>query len=189
MNLEEAIRHRRTVKPERFTGEVIPDRDVWKILESANWAPTHGHTEPWRFSVFTGSSKQELLDFLNKLTVKVTGFNPVKEEKRSKRFAPTSHIISIGMKRGDNPKIPEVEELLAVAMAVQNMWLTAHAMGYGGYWSTGALAFTDELRDFIGLSENDRSLGFFYLGVPVKGIPDGHRFSKIEDKVNWHRSI
>ena len=185
MKLNDIIRHRRTVKPERYTGEVIPDADVWKILESANWAPTHGHTEPWRFSVFTGESKLELLNFLNGLTTKLSGANPVKEKKREGRIMPTSHIISIGMNRGDNPKIPEVEELLAVAMAVQNMWLTTHEMGYAGYWSTGALAFTDELRDFLNLEKDGKSLGFFYIGVPVKGIPDGKRISGIETKVDW----
>lgn len=89
------------------------------------------------------------------------------------------------MKRGENPKIPEIEELLSVGMAVQNFWLAAASLGFGGYWSTGEVAFSEELRNFIGLGENDKSLGFFYAGVPISGIPEGRRNSPIEAKVIW----
>jgi len=184
-SLESIISNRRTVKPERFTGELVPDDVVWKILESANWAPTHGHTEPWRFVVFTQESKTELLHFLNELDEKINGLNEVRKLKRKANFDATSHIIAIGMKRGDNPKIPELEEMLAVAMAVQNMWLTTHHLGFGGYWSTGALAYNDELSGFLGLENADKSLGFFYLGTPISGLPEGKRLSEIREKVRW----
>ena len=185
MEISEAIAGRRTVKPERYTGEEIPDEKVWEILRSANWAPTHGFTEPWRFSVFNGNGKLELLSFLNELDGELHGENTVRNAKRLARFEKTSHLISIGMKRGDNPKIPEIEELLSVAMAVQNMWLTTYSLGLAGYWSTGNLAYRPELKEFIGLKEQDKILGFFYLGVPIKGIPLGTRLTEIEAKVDW----
>ena len=184
-SLKEIIATRRTIKPERYTGGLIPNEVVWEILESANWAPTHGFTEPWRFVVFTGEGKVKLLNFLNALDDKLNGPNEIRGQKRAASFEATSHIIAVGLKRGENPKIPELEELLSVGMAVQNMWLTTHDLGYGGYWSTGALAFRDELRQFMGLSEADKALGFFYLGTPVKDLPTGRRISPIEDKVTW----
>ena len=63
MELEKIIKHRRNIKPQFFTPDVIPDQEIKDILESANWAPTHGFTEPWRFVVFSGSSRQILLFF------------------------------------------------------------------------------------------------------------------------------
>ena len=42
MNLEQLIKHRRNVKPQFFTGELIEDQLVKQILETAKWAPTHG---------------------------------------------------------------------------------------------------------------------------------------------------
>ena len=182
----ENIRHRRTVKPDRFTGNAVPDEIVWQMLEAANWAPTHGHTEPWRFIVFTGESKKELLHFLNNLEAEVYGANEVKVQKRTRSFDASSHIIAIGMKRGDNPKIPEVEELLATAMAVENLWLAANALGYGGYWSTGALAYRQEFANFLGLhGDEDKAMGVFYLGEPIPGIPDGNRLVPLAEKVDW----
>ncbi len=184
-SLNEIIENRRTVKPERYTGEIVPDSAVWEILKSANWAPTHGFTEPWRFVVFAGDKKTELLNFLNNFDDAATGPNEVRNEKRKASFDATSHIIAIGVKRGENPKIPETEELLSVGMAVQNMWLTTFNLGFGGYWSTGAVGFSNQLRDFMGLGENDKALGFFYLGVPVADLPLGRRITPIEAKVTW----
>lgn len=184
--IEQTIALRRTVKPERYTAEVVPDEFIWKMLEAANWAPTHGHTEPWRFVVFAGNKKIQLLDFLNDLDDSLNGPNPVRNEKRAQSFARTSHIIAIVCKRGSNPKIPELEELLATAMAVQNMWLVASELGIGSYWSTGGLAFLPELTTFLGFDLNvDKALGFFYVGMPVSGLPEGKRLSPIQEKVRW----
>jgi nitroreductase len=180
------ILNRRTVKPDRYTGKRVADDLIWQVLEAANWAPTHGFTEPWRFQVFADAAKKELLDFLNKLDEQLSGANAVVKAKRAKRFEATSHVLTIGMKRGDNPKIPEIEELLALGAAVQNMWLTAHSLGLGSYWSTGKLAFRPELAEFMGLDpQRDKSLGFFYIGDPVVGIPVGRRLSSIQEKVDW----
>ncbi|MCM8534082.1 MAG: nitroreductase family protein, partial [Lentisphaeraceae bacterium] len=50
----QTIRERRTIKPKEFLQETISDEVIAEILESANWAPNHGKTEPWRLTVFTG---------------------------------------------------------------------------------------------------------------------------------------
>lgn len=185
--IEQAIAKRRTVKPDRYTGEVVPDELIWQMLAAANWAPTHGHTEPWRFVVFSGDRKKDLLLFLNQLDNAMNGPNEVRGEKRARSFELTSHIIAIIMKRGENPKIPELEELLATAMAVQNMWLVASELGLGSYWSTGALAYRPELTRFLGFDpENDKALGFFYVGMPISGMPNGKRLSAITEKVTWY---
>ena len=63
MELETIIKLRRNIKPQFFTSDVIPDQEIKDILESANWAPTHGFTEPWRFIVFSGSSRQNFATF------------------------------------------------------------------------------------------------------------------------------
>ncbi|MCH8555026.1 MAG: nitroreductase [Schleiferiaceae bacterium] len=178
----ETIKTRRTVKPMDYTGEIVPETVVTQILEAANWAPTHGYTEPWRFVVFSGTGKNKLLEFMTHLADGDTP-NPIRYEKRKAAYDAASHIIAIGMKRGDNPKIPEIEEVLSVGMAVQNMWLATHALGYCGYWSTGADVFREELANFLGLTEADKSLGFFYLGVPAKPNKEGIRMTDIRAKV------
>lgn len=179
------IKNRRTLKPADYTGAQIPDTAVQTILETANWAPTHGYTEPWRFVVYSGAGKEKLLDFMTYLSDGVE-INQVRYEKRKALYDNASHIIAIGMKRGNNPAIPEVEEILSVGCAVQNMWLTAAAMDLGAYWSTGADALKPELARFIGLDpESDKVFGFLFLGVPAKANPQGRRITGITEKTTF----
>lgn len=188
--IKEVIAARRTIKPDHYTGEIIDDHLIESILETANWAPTHGYTEPWRFVVYTGDGLATLGDFLASLDQpdpKAESFNQLRFDRLRERLMKCSHVLGIGMKRGNNPKIPQIEEICSVAMAVQNMWLTAHAMGIGAYWSTGELAFRDETRNFLGLAEGDLSLGFFYMGIPAKEPLAGRRLTGIEEKVVWER--
>ena len=72
-----------------------------------------------------------------------------------------------------------------MAMAVQNMWLMTHTLGLGSYWSTGEVAFSEALRDFMGFDEDHKAMGLFYLGKPTKENPKGRRISEIESKVRW----
>lgn len=190
-HLEEIISERRTIKTNQYTGEKVEDRLIEEILKSANWAPTHGYTEPWRFTVFAEDGLATLGDFLADMDQpdkNAEDFNQIKYDRLRNAPLKCSHVIGIGMKRGDNPKVPEIEEICATAMAVQNMWLTAHALGLGSYWSTGAKAFTPEMRKLFGLGENDLSLGLFYIGKPAIPNPIGRRLSGVEDKTSWIRS-
>ena len=186
--LWEAIENRRTMKPVDYTGETIDDHLVQNILEAANWAPTHGYTEPWRFCVYKSEAKQALAQFLADLDqpdLQDSDFNAQRYERLQTRFDQVSHVIGIGLQPGDNPKVPEIEEVCSVAMAVQNMWLMAHQTGLAGYWSTGSLAFRDELRAYFGLPDNAKTLGFFLLGLPAKEARPGRRLSPIDQKTTW----
>ena len=44
------------------------------MLEAANWAPTHGKTEPWRFVVLGRQAQEEMIDLTLKVISLVTGF-------------------------------------------------------------------------------------------------------------------
>lgn len=49
------IKQRRTVKADKMNGHKIADKKIEAILQSADWAPNHGNTEPWRFVVYSGN--------------------------------------------------------------------------------------------------------------------------------------
>ena len=50
--------------PSQYNNLSIDDEHIKLILEAANWAPTHKKTEPWRFRVLNGQTKNDLGDFL-----------------------------------------------------------------------------------------------------------------------------
>lgn len=184
------ISNRRSIYPNMYSGETIDDEIIENIIENANWAPTHALTEPWRFTVFAGEGLKKLAEFQSGLYKKKTLENGSFDESKYLKLASkpllASHIISIGMKRSDLGKIPEIEEIASVACAVQNMYLTATAYGIGCYWGSGGITYMEESKPFFGLEENDKLLGFLYLGIPKTKWPEGRR-KPVEDKVNWVR--
>lgn len=38
------------------------------MLEAANWAPTHGKTEPWRFVVLSEDALQEMIQITHQVS-------------------------------------------------------------------------------------------------------------------------
>ncbi len=180
------IRRRRTIKPEQMDNRAVDKRFVAAILENANWAPSHALTEPWRFTVFTGEAREDLAAFLRRLYVLKTAEEDFREDKLEKlgiNPLRADVAIVIGMKRQDSEKIPEVEEIEAVACAVQNMHLTASAIGLGAFWSTPPIVYTAEMSKFIELDpERDQCLGIFYLGWPEEAGSDEKAESAEDDK-------
>ena len=181
------IRHRRTIKPKQMVDREIDGDVIREILENATWAPTHGMTEPWRFTVFSGASRAELAEFLAETYKQISTpetFKPNKYDGMRENALLAPVVIAIGMKRQSIEKITELDELQAVACAVQNMHLTAAAHGLGGFWSTNVAAVSDRMRDFLGLGGKDRALGLFYLGYPACDWPAGRR-KPVDEVVRW----
>ena len=186
--IENVIRNRRTVKPAAMNGKKIPDETIRELLSLADWAPTHGYTEPWYFVVYSGDKvKQFCKDHaeLYKAHTPTSQFIPGNYEKLQLQGDLASHVIAICMKRGDNPKIPEIEEIQAVACAVQNMWLGATALELAAYWGSGGMTYHPAMQDYLGLRDQDKVLGFFYLGYTDTGTPEGRRLKPLSEKIKW----
>lgn len=185
--LNELIRNRRSVFPDQFEQDKRVDDEIIKqILINASWAPNHGQEEPWQFTVFTGEGLKALADFQSNLYKKEAGdaFNEKKYTKLQQQPLKASHIIAIGMKRSVKKSIPQVEDIEAVACAVQNIYLSVAAYGLGGYWTTGGVTYVENAKSFFGLGENDKLLGFFYIGhIAVPSAPGKRK--PIEEKTNW----
>ncbi|TNE53166.1 MAG: nitroreductase [Bacteroidetes bacterium] len=181
------IRSRRTVYPENYSERQIQRDQLEQILNNALWAPTHGNTQPWRFVVFQGDSREELADFLAKTYLKITPKEQQKDSKLAKMLnrpkqAPV--VVAVCMKRDPNRKIREIEEIEAVACAIHNMHLTCTAYGIGGFWSTPGPIYSEDVLPFLGLEEEDRCLGLFYMGYPKSEWPDGQR-KPLEYLTEW----
>lgn len=181
------IRQRRSVTPESFTDRKVHREQLELILNNAIWAPTHGMTQPWRFKVFMGEGRSKLQQFLPELYKSATDplkFKQVKYDRLVQRLNHVSAIIMICMERDRTGKIAEIEEVEAVACAVQNMMLTCTAYGLGCYWSSPSYIYSDSMKSFLGLQTEDKCLGIFYVGYPSSTPPDSHR-KPLEYVTEW----
>ena len=191
MNIEairDIIRNRRSYKPALMNGEKIGDPIIYSLLELADWAPTHGHTEPWRFIVFANDKvKQFCKDHaaLYKANTPEEKFEKAKYEKLLHTADHTSHIIAVYMKRGSNPKITVIEEICSVAAAVQNILLGASVLNIAALWSTGGLTYHKAMKAYFGLEEEDHMLGLLYLGYADDAPKEGKRIVPLQEKIEW----
>tara|TARA_B110000467_G_C18273579_1_gene453961 strand:- start:525 stop:1142 length:618 start_codon:yes stop_codon:yes gene_type:complete len=185
--INEIIRNRRSIYPKHFSKRKVHKEMIETMLENARWAPTHGLTQPWSFKVFMDKGLNKLGEFHAKTYKMKTPANLFLTKKHDKLIVnamQSSAVIAICMKRQDIEKIPEIEEIAAVACAVQNMHLTATAYGIGACWVTGGSAYSDEMKAFLGLRSKDKCLGLFYIGYPNIEWPKSQR-QPIEYFTEW----
>lgn len=176
--ITDLIRNRRTIFPEQYSSRKVHREQIELIINNALWAPNHGNTQPWRFHVFTDGGLQKLSDFLGKTYLELTPKeqqNDMKLAKLVSRPKRTSVVIAVSMNKQPESKILELEEIEAVACAVQNMYLTCTAYGLGGFWATPKLIYSPKMNEFLGLEEQDKCLGLFYVGYPEIEWPKAHR--------------
>jgi nitroreductase len=174
MELSELIRTRRSVYPKSFNDLPIADKLIEEMLEAARWAPTHRKTQPWRFVVIRSEARDRLADAIGKAYSNTAHkFSQITHDKLRSNATKSQVVIAICMKRDLKESLPEWEEVAAVAMAVQNLWLSSHEKGIGGYWSSPGVV--QHLGDFLELKEGERCYGLFYMGYYDEKPEDSKR--------------
>ena len=123
------IKSRRSVMPKDFSGESVTRAEVEQFLEAANWAPTHGRTEPWRYVVIQGGAAvSAYLDRVEEWYSEHGEELPEQEyQQYTKKMAgcrnswpgQVSHLILIAMARQSLPdkRMPEVRTKLTTTYA------------------------------------------------------------------------
>lgn len=187
LSVYEAIRTRRDVRAE-FTGELVDDAALWRMLEAAHRAPSVGNSQPWDFVVVRDPST--LRKFADHVADKRVEFRAGLPPERAATFEPikiegivesgTGIVVSYDHGRGGpqvlgRATVPETGVYSAV-LAIQNLWLAATAEGVGVGW----VSFYDSefLTDLVGLPEGIRPIAWLCVG-PVhefQQTPDLERF-------------
>jgi nitroreductase len=186
--LQAIIKSRRSVSWAKMNGQIIPDETVNQLLGLADWAPTHGRTEPWRFFVYGGDALKKFGKEHADLYWAYTAEDKRLEatyEKLEHNVDKASHLIIAVMKRGENEKIPQLEEIAATSAAVQNILLGATAAGISSFWSTGGMTQKPALKDHLNLGADDIVMGLIYLGYTDEPAKEGARNIAINEKVKW----
>ncbi len=186
--LKSIVESRRTLKPEAMNGKQIPADIFEQVLGLADWAPTHGRTEPWRFFVYTGESLKAFCAThaeMYKVNTSEENFNPATFENILHKGDLASHLVIAAMKRGTNPKIPAIEEIASSSASIENVLLGAAAQGISAMWNTGGMAHKAALKAYLHLEEEDHILGLIYFGFSDEPVKEGKRNTPISEKVKY----
>ena len=142
--------------------------EMERIVAAGLRAPDHGKLRPWRFVTIQGEARARFADMcLAALRAREPDATDAEADRMRGKLTSPPLILVLGMHLTETPKVPETEQVQAVAAAAVNMLNAAHALGYGGKWVTGPNAYDPAVAAGLGFSAPDRVVGFLYLGTPA----------------------
>lgn len=176
------------------------DRDLLlKIIEAGRAAPSAKNRQPWKFLVYCGEAKQELLSHMKRgiereektpdLPHSAYGLPDARNTLRIMESAPV--IIMVLNTNGKSPfatldedeSFTALNDTLSIGAAVENMLLQAEALDIGTLWIGNTCFAYRELTEYIG---TDAQL----TGAVAVGYKEEHPFMRprksVDDIVEYH---
>ncbi len=187
MSVFDIIKRRRSIG--KMTAERPTREQIERLLEAATHAPNHHKVEPWRFFVLVGEARKELGEVMAQALAERLRERPQEKEeamlgKERTKLLRSPVVIVAAAKHPEQPKVVEIENIEAVAAAVENMLLTAEEMGLACMWRTGDAAYDVRVKQWLGLEPEDAIVAFVYVGFPA--IPKLERSpTSFEQKTTW----
>jgi len=184
MDVIGALRSRRSIG--RLEGDV-DENQIRELVELATWAPNHRLTEPWRFTIIRGAARERLGSLWAEIAgrdLPLTGSAREAALQREAAKLLRAPVLIAASVRTDPDDVTATEDLAATAAAVENILLGAAGMGLGAMWRTGEMAYSQEVKAFLGLDPTDRIVAFVYLGRPSAEAPPP-KARDVEAAVRW----
>ena len=171
------IASRQTVSPKRLEAPAPSQTQLSEILSSASAAPDHGLLMPWRI-VCIGEDQRAALAkaFVLALLVRDPGATTEQlESAREKAFRAPFLALIVFSPGPESAGIRAIEQAISMGCAVQNILLTAHAMGFGSGLSSGRAMTSEPIRTLFGLASIEEAACFISIGTVVKSKAIRHR--------------
>jgi nitroreductase len=148
------------------------DAQLAAAFDAVMRAPDHGRMQPWRFKVIRGAAKAKFADVLVAAALAHDPATPQRQlDKIRSRPQHAPLVIAVSARFRDNPKVPEIEQILSVGAAIMNLLNALHAQGFGAIMLTGPSAYDPTVARALGYGADERLVGFMYVGTIGLVVP------------------
>jgi nitroreductase len=170
MDAINAITSRTSVR--RFRPDPVPRDIIERLLDCAVRAPNHKLTEPWRFVVLTGASRDRFAEI--RACHRLKRFSdPASPEalaaadkvRRESRDTPAYIVVMTAVSQDD---ITREDDYAAAMMAIANLMTAGQSLGLGTYLRTGGVMQDPGLLQLAGVPQGFRVVGVVSLGYPAE---------------------
>ncbi|MBS3994834.1 MAG: nitroreductase family protein [Alkaliphilus sp.] len=177
-----------------FTNESVPQNDIDEIIKAATYAPSAKNVQNWHFVVLKNKHKiQQIAGIVenknSKLVDSLEDENLKKELVKFRTYhtifknAPVLIFVFAGLYKDitvdilklKNASSEEIQNITRIAPTIQsisasieNLLLSASALGYGACWMVGPSYAFQEIEDFLGFKKE----GYFLTSLIPIGIPE-----------------
>jgi F420 biosynthesis protein FbiB-like protein len=180
MSLNDVIKKRRSVR--KYLPQMVPTDAVLEVLVAAGWAPSAHNSQTWRFIILENPSvKRQLAEAMadswaadvekdgGKIDAKI-------RQERVDRFANAPALILActvmdGLRKFSDQQRQMFERDLSqqsLGAAMQNLLLTAHALGFGACWFCAPGFCKETVRKVLGIPEAVEPEAFVIIGYPAE---------------------
>jgi nitroreductase len=165
------IHSRQHVSPKRL-GDPGPDSEqIRQILTAAGAAPDHGRLTPWRLVLIPAERRHLLAEVFGRALVERDAAATEQQIREAREKAYRGPFLVMVIARLDpalGPVHPR-ERLISAGCAIQNMLLTAHAMGFGAGLASGRALYSEHMRLLFNLGADEQPLCFVSVGTVRTG--------------------
>ncbi len=178
----EVVKKRRSVRC--FIEGKIPRKDLKKIIDTGRLAPCGGNKQAWHFIVVTDQkliTKILILLELSKTLFYLKTVKKIYNPVGSIGFLNASAVIAVAFDREWSFYKEDG------SAAIENMLLSASALGYGGCWVHGQmLPYVKEIEKMLNLPSTIRLFSMIVIGK-IKNLTQGPSKKKLKEILYWDK--
>jgi nitroreductase len=164
----------------------VPRAVIEKLLSAAVQAPNHYKVRPWRFVVISGNGLDKLGDVFVASLAERKPDAPAEALEKTRALPHRAPLmIAVGVDKPSEEKVSEIENIVAVSAACQNLLLAAQAEGLAVKWRTGEWADDVKTKELLGFSADQHLIAFLYIGYPESPAGDFSPRPSFEDRTVW----
>jgi nitroreductase len=168
MQLPEAVRNRRSAAA--LTDTAPTDEQLYDYLALAAHSPDHLSLRAWRLVTVRGSDRERLG------AATAAGFGDQPGTPQAARTAAKAlrapMLLSIVLSPVEHPKVPRWEQLAATAALVSTLELVLFDAGWSAKWRSGPAVEFAQVRQLLGIGDDEQLLGWLYIGGTAPAGPD-----------------
>ncbi|MBO0663393.1 nitroreductase [Jiella sp. MQZ9-1] len=145
------------------------------ILTIAARVPDHGKLAPWRFVLYRGDAAVKVGEALAGLVAEREGerMTETRQTIEAERFTRAPLVVGVISTAKAHVKIPIWEQELSGGAVAMNLVNAVHAHGYAANWVTEWVAYDDEAKAILGITPEEKVVGFIHIGTP--SVPPSER--------------
>ena len=174
-----AIYDRRSIR--KYKDMQVDKQLITNMIDAGRVAPSAKNRQPWKYIVFSGQSKEEMLDKMEaginreenispSLPNSSSGIPDARNTLKIMREAPV--IILVLNTNGKSPfepvsaddRITEICDTLSIGASIQNILLKATELGLGTLWIANTCFAYRELTEY--LDTKNQLVGAIAVGYP-----------------------
>ena len=166
-HVQSAIAGRVNVSPKRLISPGPSAQQLEHLLAMAAAAPDHGHLLPWRFVLIPQEQRHRLgVAFVSALIARDPSATQEQlESAEGKAHRSPLLLLAIACLGNSISGVPDIERIVSLGAAIQNMLVSATAMGFGSGLTSGQAMDSVALRALFQLDKNELALCFVNIGT------------------------